>query len=60
MSPLLTKKKAQTYRDTCTGGRVTHGQHGEVLGPVQPFDSGLGLADPLYHGHIMLSKQTLT
>lgn len=56
----MDRKQAQTHRDACTGGGVTHGQHGEVLGPVQPSDGGLGLTDPLHHGHIMLPTQTST
>lgn len=54
----MDRKQAQAYRNACTGGGVTHGQHGEVLGPVQPSDRGLGLTDPLHHGHIMLPMQT--
>lgn len=56
----MDRKQAQTHRDACTGGGVTHGQHGEVLGPVQPPDRGLGLTDPPHHGHIMLPTQTST
>lgn len=50
----------QTHRDTRPGGGVTHGQHGEVLGPVQPPHRGLGLTDPLHHGHVMLPAETST
>lgn len=50
----------QTHRDTRPGGGVTHSQHGEVLGPVQPPDGGLGLTDPLHHGHVMLPAETST
>lgn len=54
------QEERQTHRDARTRGGVTHGQHGEVLGPVQPPDRGLGLTDPLHHGHIMLARETST
>ena len=49
----------QTNRDTGSSGGVTHSQDGDVLGPVQPPNRCLGLADPLHHGHIMLTMKNI-
>lgn len=48
------------HRDAGSGGGVTHSQDGDVLGPVQPADRRLGLADPLHHGHIMFPVENTT
>lgn len=48
-----------THRDAGSGGGVTHSQDGDVLGPVQPPDGCLGLADPLHHGHIMVPVESI-
>lgn len=48
-----------THRDTSSSGGVTHGQDGDVLGPVQPPDRCPGLADPLHHGHIMFPVKSI-
>lgn len=50
---LSAERHTHTHRDAGSGGGVTHGQDGDVLGPVQPPDRRLGLADPPHHGHIM-------
>lgn len=49
-----------THRDAGSRGGVTHSQDGDVLGPVQPPDRRLGLADPPHHGHIMFPVENIT